>query len=634
MAKDSYAKFLPYPTLKTSESGIFSHNNQLKTSTNSVINYRYSPKLISAPKPAPTKSVLSAPLKKLKEPIIIAEKLSKGGYFSSSDQEKKISPLDIVIEDENNMTLRNIKANHKYESAKNDNGKIEKLFENLEKNYNKIALSKNKKKQVKQAVKVAQAKPKIVSKAPKTIKAPKIAKVPKAISKNTKTAFTLPINRVGKASPAQKKQIKITTNANNDKQNFVIPIAKNKAKNFAKKDVQLASINKKSNFFKKVLPEAKVIKTSKIDKINIPSKPEETLWKPSSSLIGKSFSQADLKPKKTADKKSIKKENNKTARNTYKDAEKTTVAKKTNLLNNKEIQVASVWSKLPIDSTYYQLDKNIDSENEPKSSIYGEKLESSFSKNKTHKKTKSNKARFIKASANKSAEQKKPAKKAVEKAQPLLKPIMDFGVNTENKKDDKPDFFINSAPKSPENKNIELPNETENAVDSLVSTISSFFDGSPSQNSADNNGANYSADGDVLSDDSIFLKKNKKKRKSTILPAEIKLAFQNDKASISGHTLRWINAFAQKVANDNSLGLEIRMSKIAPSKLRTLRFSLLRNILLSKGVNDFQIHPIFTDRQPNTLVIRTFSIKNIYNYTDSKGLPSTQLPTNQYYTNW
>ncbi|MDD4556143.1 MAG: hypothetical protein PHE89_02280 [Alphaproteobacteria bacterium] len=102
-----------------------------------------------------------------------------------------------------------------------------------------------------------------------------------------------------------------------------------------------------------------------------------------------------------------------------------------------------------------------------------------------------------------------------------------------------------------------------------------------------------------------FTKASKKDNKVTkILPTEIKLSFQPNRAEISGPTLRWLEAFANKVKEDNSVFLEVRIDGTSSFELQQKRLRLLHNILTNKGVEYNKINTVFTTREPNSFIIR------------------------------
>lgn len=108
---------------------------------------------------------------------------------------------------------------------------------------------------------------------------------------------------------------------------------------------------------------------------------------------------------------------------------------------------------------------------------------------------------------------------------------------------------------------------------------------------------------------SAFTKKQKKFI-SKILPTEIRLSFQPNRAEISGQTLKWIKAFAQKTAEEENVGLEIRIDGTSSPILQRRRLNLLQNILLSEGANPQKINTVFTAREPNSFILRTVLISN------------------------
>ena len=100
-------------------------------------------------------------------------------------------------------------------------------------------------------------------------------------------------------------------------------------------------------------------------------------------------------------------------------------------------------------------------------------------------------------------------------------------------------------------------------------------------------------------------KKFSPSKKVTIMPTEMRLSFQPNRAEISGQTLRWIQAFAARAAEDNTLSLEIRIDGTSGMELQQKRLNLLHNILTNKGVEYSKINTVFTSREPNSFIIRT-----------------------------
>lgn len=96
----------------------------------------------------------------------------------------------------------------------------------------------------------------------------------------------------------------------------------------------------------------------------------------------------------------------------------------------------------------------------------------------------------------------------------------------------------------------------------------------------------------------------KANRPVSIIPKEIKMSFQPNKAEISGQTLRWVQAFATKAAEEENTSLEVRIDGSRPSVLQQRRLNMLYNILTHKGVEYSKINVIFTAREPNSFILR------------------------------
>ncbi len=119
----------------------------------------------------------------------------------------------------------------------------------------------------------------------------------------------------------------------------------------------------------------------------------------------------------------------------------------------------------------------------------------------------------------------------------------------------------------------------------------------------------------------ILSKLHKTARKSSagkIMPTEMRLSFQPNRAEISGQTLRWIQAFAAKAAEDKSMSIEIRIDGTSAMDLQQKRLNLLHNILTNKGVEYSKINTVFTQREPNSFIIKTI-VHNSLNQRGSNG---------------
>lgn len=95
-----------------------------------------------------------------------------------------------------------------------------------------------------------------------------------------------------------------------------------------------------------------------------------------------------------------------------------------------------------------------------------------------------------------------------------------------------------------------------------------------------------------------------------IMPAELKLSFQPNRAEISGHTLRWIHAFADNARDNNGIYIEIRIDGTSSFALQQKRLNLLSSIFANRGVDFRKVNIIFTSREPNSFIIRNIRFNN------------------------
>ncbi len=126
-----------------------------------------------------------------------------------------------------------------------------------------------------------------------------------------------------------------------------------------------------------------------------------------------------------------------------------------------------------------------------------------------------------------------------------------------------------------------------------------------------------------------FKKRLAKTRPVSIMPTEIRLSFQPNRAEISGQTLRWVQAFATKAAEVPGTSLEIRIDGTSSMPLQQKRLNLLHNILTNKGVEYSQINTVFTMREPNSFILRTVNAKN-----DEKGNDRKRNKGSSQYIQW
>ena len=94
----------------------------------------------------------------------------------------------------------------------------------------------------------------------------------------------------------------------------------------------------------------------------------------------------------------------------------------------------------------------------------------------------------------------------------------------------------------------------------------------------------------------------KKKGSKSIIPSELKLSFQPNRAEISGQTLEWLHAFSQNALKDDDVMVEIRIDGSGSYELQQKRLNLLYTIFANNGVNYEKINIIFTARDPNSFI--------------------------------
>lgn len=95
-----------------------------------------------------------------------------------------------------------------------------------------------------------------------------------------------------------------------------------------------------------------------------------------------------------------------------------------------------------------------------------------------------------------------------------------------------------------------------------------------------------------------------------IMPAELKLSFQPNRAEISGHTLRWIHAFADNARDNQGIYIEIRIDGTSSFALQQKRLNLLSSIFANRGVDFRKVNIIFTSREPNSFIIRNIKFND------------------------
>ncbi len=118
-------------------------------------------------------------------------------------------------------------------------------------------------------------------------------------------------------------------------------------------------------------------------------------------------------------------------------------------------------------------------------------------------------------------------------------------------------------------------------------------------------------------------------RNIPIMPREIRMSFQANKAEISGQTLRWVQAFASKAAQDSNTYLEVRIDASRPTVLQQRRLNLLYNILTNKGVEYSKINVVYTTREPNSFILKMVSLDN-----DNEGYLDKMNKAGKNYLQW
>lgn len=145
------------------------------------------------------------------------------------------------------------------------------------------------------------------------------------------------------------------------------------------------------------------------------------------------------------------------------------------------------------------------------------------------------------------------------------------------------------------------PDNEESKKNKLLSSLNSIFASGPKSKEA-----KPAAEApNILSE--IRKKLKKPSAVGKIMPTEMRLSFQPNRAEISGQTLRWIQAFAARAADDQNMTIEIRIDGTAAMDLQQKRLNLLHNILTDKGVEYSKINTVFTQREPNSFIIKTIT---------------------------
>ncbi|MBP3490757.1 hypothetical protein J6K35_02710, partial [bacterium] len=95
---------------------------------------------------------------------------------------------------------------------------------------------------------------------------------------------------------------------------------------------------------------------------------------------------------------------------------------------------------------------------------------------------------------------------------------------------------------------------------------------------------------------------------NSIIPSELKLSFQPERAEISGQTLRWLKAFSEAAQAEDTY-LQIRLDASASTELQRKRLNLLYTIFMNNSVDLKKIDTVFSLTEPNAFIIRTLKVK-------------------------
>lgn len=93
-----------------------------------------------------------------------------------------------------------------------------------------------------------------------------------------------------------------------------------------------------------------------------------------------------------------------------------------------------------------------------------------------------------------------------------------------------------------------------------------------------------------------------------ILPSELKLFFQPNRAEISGKTLHWLKLFSE-ATNENSQYIQIQLDTSSPTDLQKKRLNLLYTIFTNNNADLEKINTILSPIEENTFIIRILPIQ-------------------------
>ncbi len=219
----------------------------------------------------------------------------------------------------------------------------------------------------------------------------------------------------------------------------------------------------------------------------------------------------------------------------------------------------------------------------------------------------------------KEKEQEPEQKLAYQMIQNILIPIPEDILNDA---DLTPDLTATPEGKKPEKKTVIITEEeqqlSENEKESgLFKSISSWFGKNKDSNPQTTIKKDSKQKPKTSSKKSVKQKvlsalgqEEEQEDPTPIMPAELRLSFQPNRAEISGQTLKWIYAFADNARDNDDVYIEVRMDGTSSYALQQKRLNLLSSIFSSRGVDYRKVNTIFTSREPNSFIIRNIRFNN------------------------
>ena len=111
------------------------------------------------------------------------------------------------------------------------------------------------------------------------------------------------------------------------------------------------------------------------------------------------------------------------------------------------------------------------------------------------------------------------------------------------------------------------------------------------------------------------------------IPKEMKISFMPNVADLSDSAFKWIKVFSYNPKHSGEGIVEIRLSG-NDLDLQSRRFALIKGVLLSSGVSPRQVRFVFTDRDPDTVVLRSIKLQDDVEYmtkTQKNGKTTQQI---------